>query len=276
MPDSQKQILVRFIYYGGSAELFIALGVVLIAITAYGIAYNQRFMWWCTLALERFANGVGRLFAWAGLCMVLQQTLIVFLQRIFRVAEISLGPFGTVFTKDLSWYSEELKLYNAIVVCLCCTYTFVQNGHVRVDLLYARWSYKTKRMIDMAGALFFMLPMSLVIWLYAWFFMWRHLVTPKPTATDNLDRLLMKAKALRWNIETIGFSPNGFNAYFLFKILIVLFAFMIIVHAVAVFYRAYLEYAAGENGHTHAKDLETSMNDQQTYNAPTVTPAVTS
>ena len=29
---------------------------------------------------------------------------------------------------------------------------------------------------------------------------------------------------LKWNVETIGFSPNGFNGYFLFKILLVPFA----------------------------------------------------
>jgi hypothetical protein len=41
------------------------------------------------------ANGIGRFAAWAGLMMVLIQVMIVFLQRIFRVAEIQLGPMGT-------------------------------------------------------------------------------------------------------------------------------------------------------------------------------------
>ena len=45
---------------------------------------------------------------------------------------------------------------------------------------------------------------------------------------------------MRWNVETIGFSPNGFTAYFLFKVLLVTFtALMIFIHAVAFFYRSY-------------------------------------
>jgi TRAP-type mannitol/chloroaromatic compound transport system permease small subunit len=166
------------------------------------------------------------------------------MQRVFAVAEISVG-FGASFTKDVSWWSEELKFYNAMIVCLCAAYTFVQGGHVRVDLVYSAVSYRTKRVIDMFGSIVFMLPGAIIIWLYGWFFLWRHLVVPNPSASDTLDRLLTKARALRWNIETIGFSPNGFNAYFLFKVLLVTFALMVMLQAVAFFYRSYLEWKEG-------------------------------
>ena len=56
---------------------------------------------------------------------------------------------------------------------------------------------------------------------------------------------MRKARALRWNVETIGFSPNGFNGYFLFKILLVAFTFMVMLQAVAFFYRSYLELKEG-------------------------------
>ena len=176
--------------------------------------------------------------------MVIQQIVIIFMQRVFAVAEISIG-FGVIFTKDVSWWSEELKFYNAMIVCLCAAYTFVQGGHVRVDLVYSAISYRAKRVVDMMGSIVFMVPAAMIIWLYGWFFMWRHLVVPNPSASDPLDRLLTKARALRWNIETIGFSPNGFNAYFLFKVLLVVFTLMILLQAVAFFYRSYLEFKEG-------------------------------
>ena len=91
-------------------------------------------MWGCVWVLEGFANTVGRFFAWAGLLMVLQQIIIVFIQRIFTRPDIAFG-FGIPLQMDISWWAEELKLFNAMVVCLCCTYTFVQGGHVRVDLV---------------------------------------------------------------------------------------------------------------------------------------------
>ncbi|UWR01040.1 C4-dicarboxylate ABC transporter permease [Rhodobacteraceae bacterium S2214] len=240
-----KESLMRFIYYGASAELFFILFGIFWVVTIIGLRRNQ-FMWACVRVLEGFANGVGRFFAWAGLLMVLQQIMIIFMQRIFAVSEISLG-FGSAFTKDVSWWSEELKLYNAMIVCLCATYTFVQGGHVRVDLVYSAISFRAKRTIDMIGAMLFMVPAALLTWLYGWFFLWRHLVVPNPSASDSLERLLGKSRALRWNIETIGFSPNGFNAYFLFKILLVVFTLMVILQAIAFFYRSYLERKEGED-----------------------------
>jgi hypothetical protein len=106
--------------------------------------------------------------------------------------------------------------------------------------------HRTKRAIDMFGCLFFMMPAIVITYLYAWFFMWRHLMTPSVTSTSDLDRMLMQSRIFRWNVETIGFSPNGFNAYFLFKVLIVLFCVLVFLQAVAFFWRSYLEWVEGE------------------------------
>ncbi len=240
-----KEALMRFVYYGGSVEFFFAIFTLILVLTAIGIWRNS-FMWGCVRVMEGFANTTGRLFAWAGLLMVLQQVIIVFIQRIFARPDISLG-FGIPLQKDISWWAEALKFDNAMVVALCCTYTFVQGGHVRVDLVYSAVSHRTKRMIDMVGAVIFMMPTAIIIWMYGWYFMWRHLITPKPSASDTLERLTLKARAVRWNVETIGFSPNGFDAYFLFKILLVAFAGMVFIHSVAFFYRSYLEFVEGED-----------------------------
>jgi TRAP-type mannitol/chloroaromatic compound transport system permease small subunit len=239
-----KESLMRFIYYGGSVEFFFVAFTFFLVIFAVGV-WKNGFLWGVVRGLESFANTVGRFAAWAGLLMVLQQVIIVFIQRIFTRPDISIG-LGIPLQFDISWFAEELKLYNAMVVCLCLTYTFVQGGHVRVDLVYAAVSHRTKRVIDMFGSLFFMIPVAVMIWLYTWFFMWRHLVTPKVSASDGIDLLLRKARVLKWNVETIGFSPNGFTAYFLFKVLMTVMVAMIFIHAWAFFYRSYLEWKEGE------------------------------
>lgn len=238
--------LIRFIYYGASWELLFILLFVFLVVTIIGVTRNS-FMWGCVRFLEGIGNTVGRLAAWFGLLMVLQQILIIFMQRVFAVSEITLG-FGMSVTHDVSWWAEELKLYNALIVCLCVSYTFVQGGHVRVDLVYSVVSYRAKRIIDMLGSLVFMIPAAGLTFFYGWFFLWRTLVTPKLSASNTfkeLDQLLPKARALRWNVETIGFSPNGFNAYFLFKFLLVFFTFLVILQAIAFFYRSYLELREG-------------------------------
>ena len=173
----------------------------------------------------------------------------------FAVSQISIG-FGLTVTFDVSWWAESLKLYNAMIVALCVTYTFVQGGHVRVDLFYSAVSYRTKRIIDMFGSIFFMLPAAILLWMYSWFFLWRHLIVPKPSASDTVEKLVMKARALRWNVETIGVSPNGFNAYFLFKVLILAYTGLIMIHAMAFFYRSFLEWREGEDAEGKYLDMD--------------------
>ena len=240
---SNAEAVMRFVYYGASAEFFFVVLTAFLVLTAVGL-WRSGVMWAMVRGLEWFHNGIGRIAAWAGLIMVLQQVVIIMVQRIFARPDIGFG-FGVPVSFDVSWWSEELKLYNAIVVALCLAYTFVQGGHVRVDLVYAPVSYRAKKIIDMFGSLFFMMPMAVLVWLYSWYFLWRHLIVPKPSASEGLERLVMKARALRWNVETIGFSPNGFSAYFLFKILIVLMCGFIFLQGVVFFWRSYLEWKEG-------------------------------
>lgn len=261
---SNKTALLRFVYYGASVELFFAVFDIFLVITAIGI-WRPAFMWGCVRVLEGFANTVGRAAAWAGLLMVLQQIMVVFLQSIFRLGELSISPLGMGFTQSVGWFTEELKLYNAIIVAMCATYTFVQGGHVRVDLVYSVVKFRTKKIIDMAGSLFFMLPAAVLTWLYAWFFLWRNLFTPKISASEPLERMMLKARAFRWNVETIGFSPNGFNAYFLFKILMVVFTAMVMIHAVAFFYRSLMELREGEDAEGKFLDRDTLGEGEEAY-----------
>ncbi|MCT4558478.1 MAG: C4-dicarboxylate ABC transporter permease [Pelagimonas sp.] len=258
-----KQSLMRVIYYGASVEFFFVCLVVFLTIFAVGV-WKRDFLWGVVRVLEGFANTFGRLFAWAGLLMVLQQVIIVFMQRIFTRPDIVFG-FGVPLDFDISWYAEELKLYNAMVVALCLTYTFVQGGHVRVDLVYSAVKFRTKRMIDMIGSLIFMLPMATLIWMYTWFFLWRSLMVPPVNATTALDRMMLKARAVRWNVETIGFSPNGFTGYFLFKVLMIAMVGMIFIHAWAFFYRSYLEWREGEESENKYLDKDVLEEGEEPY-----------
>jgi TRAP-type mannitol/chloroaromatic compound transport system permease small subunit len=255
-PDfSDPQWIARLIHYGASSQFFFVVFDLFVIVLVIGLI-RHAFLWGVVRGIEAVNNTVGRFAAWAGLLMVLQQVMIVALQRIFRVSEISFGPFGYVFTKDLSWFAEELKLYNAMIVTLCAAYTFVQGGHVRVDLFYAGASYRAKRVVDMFGSLFFLIPLMTVIWLFGWSFLWRHLMTPKVSATDTLDSLLNKANLMRWNVETIGFSPNGFNGYFLFKVLLVCLAGLMILQGIAYFYRSLLEFIEGPESEGRFRDFD--------------------
>ncbi|SMX28294.1 Tripartite ATP-independent periplasmic transporters, DctQ component [Pelagimonas phthalicica] len=258
-----KASLMKTVYYGASSELFFVFTAFFIVLFAIGV-WKSNILWGAVRVLEGLANTVGRFAAWAGLAMVLQQVIIVFMQRIFTRPDIVFG-FGVPLDFDISWYAEELKLYNAMVVALCLTYTFVQGGHVRVDLVYSAVSFRTKKVIDMVGAIIFMVPMAVLIWMYNWFFMWRSLVVPPVSPSDPLQRLELKARAVRWNVETIGFSPNGFTGYFLFKVLMVVMVGMIFLHAWAFFYRSFLEWREGEESENKYLDKDVLEAGEEPY-----------
>jgi len=264
---SDKKALMRFIYYGGSTELFFVFLLCFIIIVLAGLL-SQRFLWGFVRVTEGISNSVGRLVAWAGLIMVIQQVMIVFLQRIFARPDIVIG-FGIPIDYGVSWFAEELKLYNAAIICLCISYTFVQQGHVRVDLFYAPASFKKKKIIDMCGAAFFMIPMAVLMWMYTWFFMWRHLITPKVSASDKIELMLRKARVVKWNVETIGFSANGFTGYFLFKVLMVAMVAFIFLQAISFFCRSLAEYREGKDSEGKFLDLAGKDNEVSADQKPT-------
>jgi hypothetical protein len=101
--------------------------------------------------------------------------------------------------------------------------------------------------------------------MYSWYFLWRHLITPKVSASDKLDLMLKKAMIVKWNVETIGFSPDGFDAYFLFKILILAFIALVFVHAVAFFWRSYLEFVEGPESQDKYLDRDTLGEGEELY-----------
>lgn len=71
---------------------------------------------------------------------------------------------------DLGWIAmqESITYLHAAVFLLGSAYTYQQNGHVRVDVFYRRYSVRTKHVVDAVGCLLFMLPVSAYIAVTCW------------------------------------------------------------------------------------------------------------
>jgi len=63
---------------------------------------------------------------------------------------------------ELQWY-----LFAAIFL-LAAGYTLKHNGHVRIDILYGRWSERGRAWLDLFGTLVFLLPFSLLLLWFSW------------------------------------------------------------------------------------------------------------
>ncbi|MCM0021215.1 MAG: TRAP transporter small permease subunit [Tagaea sp.] len=108
--------------------------------------------------LEKFARGVDGLNAavgtaarWLAVLLVLVQFVVVGLRYIY----------GTSFI----WMQEGVIYVHATLFMLSIAYVLLIDGHVRVDIYFARWSARTRAAVDLAGVVFAVLPFcGLVLW----------------------------------------------------------------------------------------------------------------
>ncbi|MBL4786880.1 MAG: TRAP transporter small permease subunit, partial [Cohaesibacteraceae bacterium] len=215
-----------------------------------GGIYYRKMLVCVSDVIDGFSRRLGEIVAWAAILMVVQQVILVAIQYTFKVSEISFGPFGIVFTQSVQWWSEELRLYNSLLIVMGAGYTFVKGGHVRVDLVFASLPYRARRGIDLFGTLIFLFPMMLTIWKFGFLYAYRSV------ARFNFKTLEFKV----WKFEQ-SFNPSGFNEVYLFKLLIPLLAVLIMIQGVSVAYRALHDMLEG--------DPEDEQEDHATLNVAT-------
>ena len=66
-----------------------------------------------------------------------------------------------------AWLEIQWYLFGGMVM-LGAAYTLKVNEHVRVDLLYSRYSDRTRLWVDLLGGIFFLLPMTIIIGWLSW------------------------------------------------------------------------------------------------------------
>jgi len=71
---------------------------------------------------------------------------------------------SSIGLEELAWH-----FYSALFL-LGIPYALKTASHVRVDLLYERFSLRTKSFIDLLGCIFFLLPLCLVVIYSGWLF----------------------------------------------------------------------------------------------------------
>jgi TRAP-type mannitol/chloroaromatic compound transport system permease small subunit len=70
-------------------------------------------------------------------------------------------------TSSNAWLEIQWYLFS-FVFLFCAGYTLLHNQHVRIDVVTARFSGRTRAWIDILGTLFFLLPMAITIMWLSW------------------------------------------------------------------------------------------------------------
>ena len=189
-------------------------------------------------SINTFNSTLGKLAAWFGLFIAIMQIMIIFLQQVFRANGFPFAIFGIEILPgsevlSMPWFATELMFFNAVVIAFACAYTFVEGGHVRVDLLYGALGRRKKAFLDIVGTLIFLLPSMGALWWLSW-----HLAINKIMTVTNFNHLtsLMVGrdvvgrisgasgfKGWNWTVST-GETFTGVPLYFF--LLLVLAALM--------------------------------------------------
>ncbi len=158
--------------------------------------------------LDRVNRGVGRVVRWCALAMVLVQFLLVVLRYVYGVSFVFLNE-------------SVLYLHGALFM-LGAGYTLLVDGHVRVDIFYARLGRRGRAAVDIFGHLFLLLPSMAALAWFTW-----------PSVRRS------------WSILEGSISVGGIPASFLLKSLIPAFCLLLVVQGVAVLLRDIARWREG-------------------------------
>lgn len=109
--------------------------------------------------IDAVTTAIGRVMFWLTLVMVLIGAFNVVTRYVGRAFNLSLG--GT------RYIALQTYAYN-LVFLLGAAHVFNRDGHVRVDILYAGRSPRTKAWIDILGTIFFLFPFCVFGFYLSW------------------------------------------------------------------------------------------------------------
>ena len=153
--------------------------------------------------IDRFNERVGRVVAWVALTMVLMQFAVVVQRYIFGIGSIVM--------------QESVFYMHGVLFMIGAGYTLLHNGHVRVDIFYREASKKRKAIVDLAGVIVFLIPISGLIWWGGWAYVVRS-----------------------WSVFEGSQETSGIPAIFLLKTVILVFATLVPLQGISMAARSIL------------------------------------
>ena len=148
-------------------------------------------------AIDELNERIGRVVAWAALLMVLVQFAVVLMRYVYGL--------------NFIFMQESIVYLHAVLFMLGAGYTLLHGGHVRVDILYAGATPRTKAWVDLIGVIVFLIPVCAIILSFSF-----------PYVQSS------------WAVFEGSRETSGIQAVFLLKTVILVFAILILLQGVAL------------------------------------------
>lgn len=145
---------------------------------------------------DRLNDLIGAGIRWLTLAMVLVGAAGALLRYSSRGLGLSLNLTPWI---ELQWYMF------SVIFLLGAAYGLRHDVHVRVDILYSRLSARTRAWIDLAGALLFLVPFSILMLWVSW-----------PAVLGS------------WSIREVSPDPGGLARYPVKTLIIVSFVLLLL------------------------------------------------
>lgn len=137
-------------------------------------------------ALDAFIDRIGSIAAWSSLALVLLMAFNVLLRYFFRT--------GSVGLQEMEWHIM------AFLALMCMSYTTLKDGHVQVDIVFARFPPRLQRAIHLFSCTLIVLIAAILLKLSIPYMMQSYRIgesSPDPGGLTN-----------RWILK--GLMPLGF------------------------------------------------------------------
>ncbi|MDC3023719.1 TRAP transporter small permease subunit [Pelagibacteraceae bacterium] len=164
--------------------------------------------------LSTFLNIVNRYAGYLCALLVVLMVVNVFLVVILRYL------FGISFI----WMQETYVWMHAYIFMVGAGFTYLNDDHVRIDIIYRNSSKLYKAIVDLVGNIFLLLPFLYIIWSYSFPF-------------------VLKS----WQMNEVSREAGGLTMIYLLKLAILIFAFLLFIQVVSKIINNFLNLNSNES-----------------------------
>ena len=144
---------------------------------------------------------------------------VIWLALLIVVAELLIVMFRFIFSYEQLYMTDLVRFWYAALFLFGCAYTLREEGHIRVDLFYARFTSRTKGLVDAFGTLLLGMP-----------FCWLILIVGMSGKTGIINNAL-----LSFEIEGLG---DGMYILYLMTVFMGVFAISMLIAFVGFLFAA--------------------------------------